>query len=51
MNDNYIKIIEINDKLSGYEKEIKKLKSEKKDIENSINELIHYTIPNRRNIF
>ena len=50
MNDNYIKIIQINDKLTRYEKEIKRLKTEKKDIENCINELIHYTMQNKRNI-
>ena len=49
MNDD-MKIIELNKKLTEYEKELKKLKCHKKEIENSFNELIHYNISNRRNI-
>jgi len=49
MNDN-IKIIELNNKLTRYERELKEMKCNKKDIENSFNELIHYNIHNRRNI-
>ena len=49
MNDN-IQIIELNNKLTDYEKKLKEMKCNKKDIENSFNELIHYNIHNRRNI-
>lgn len=49
MNDN-IQIIELNNKLTDYERKLKEMKCDKKDIENSLNELIHYNIHNRRNI-
>ena len=50
MNDNYIKIIEINDKLTGYKKEIKRLKSEKKDIESIIDILCNYNIDDIKDV-
>ena len=44
---NVKEIIEVNDKLTYYENKLKNKKNEKKNIEDSIDELTHYNITNR----
>jgi hypothetical protein len=44
---NVMEIIEVNEKLSYYEKKLKNKKNEKKDIENSFDELKNFNINNR----